>query len=92
MSHHGREDERPEPCGAECSQRYRQLQSALKVIRNIAFDDMKRNVGSVSVANKWLREQGLANGDTLVEEVHRERRAAELDAEIERLRAERAKL
>ena len=97
MSHHGREDE-VEECGAWCADNARKLCAAHKALETIASidpDEDYRNTRCATVrriADAWLVESGYPGVDELRERAKRERRAAELDAEIACLQAERVKL
>lgn len=88
MSHHGREyeDDR-EICGAVCSITSTNLKNAIEFIQAIAVDPTS---GHATRAAEFLERNGFDGPLRAARE--KKRRATELDAEIERLRAERAKL
>lgn len=94
MSHHGREDER-----AECTVDWHEANlnrygSAVELIKAIANRGAspKRDGGPAPhvLCDRWLEAHGFDCDASRKRQ--REQRAIELDAEIERLRAERAKL
>jgi hypothetical protein len=86
MSHHGREGE-VEACGRTCGETYRKLSKAVELITAIAFD---KKVDPSASCDTWLELNGYECEASRRKQ--RERRADQLDAEINRLRAERAKL
>jgi hypothetical protein len=97
VSHHGREDERE-----ECNVSWHEIHlnrygSAVELIKALAsgFGEDGHNgqfatTSPKQACNAWLERHGFDCEATRRRE--RERRAIEIDAEIERLRAERAKL
>jgi hypothetical protein len=91
MSHHGREDEREE-CGSAYRDTAHALRMAISVLQDVASGTWIPVDGRSVAENvdRWLAENGYDCPTT--RKNARERRAVELDAEIERLRAERAKL
>lgn len=94
MGHHGREDELPEPCGAECSRTALTLRDAVKLIERLALsgDGSTTALHMAQKCNDWLKERGMKHGDALFERVRNEERRAELDRRIEALKAERDSL
>lgn len=85
MSHHGRDDEREDECGLHCTR----LNSAVQLISQLARDEWV-HTAIAGHCDAWLERNGFECEAS--RRRRRERRASELDAEIERLRAERAKL
>ena len=71
-----------------------ELESAVELLKHIAtISERTHHVLSVRrMADDWLAEHGYESGEALRERAARTARAEQLDAEIERLRAERAKL
>jgi hypothetical protein len=70
------------------------LSDALECIRTIAVTGDRTHSPTMirAIADAWLDANGYESGEALRERRARIARAEELDAEIERLRAERAKL
>ena len=88
MSHHGREDEDRNECGLSCAQNANMLKSAVNLITALSKGVGLPNI--VSTCDAWLDSNGFDCAASRKRQ--RERRAEQLDAEIERLRKERAAL
>ncbi len=96
VSHHGREGEREE-CGQACQTRFAQLTSAIALIRAVADGVATARCTAYGghsdprkACDAWLERNGYECENS--RRRARERRADELDVEIARLRAERARL
>lgn len=94
MSHHGREGERE--TDRECRD-CNKLGRAIELIKALAnghgspATNSVFSTGSVEeICDKWLDDNGYESFASVRRQ--RERKAAELDAQIEKLKAERAKL
>lgn len=94
MSHHGREYEDDNRCDSTCAANFSKVQSAVALIAAIAKEggDRSRSGGPAPhvLCDRWLEANGYDCEASRRRQ--REQRAVQLDAEIERLRAERAKL
>ncbi len=93
MSHHGREGE-PRWTDDEAEDLSRKLNAALYLIGRIVECDVREHnaLSLQRMCDEWCSENGYENGEDRRARAGRNRRAEELDAEIARLRAERAKL
>lgn len=84
MSHHGREYEQ-EVCGSSCALTAQRLMSAVQLISDLSRGQSVEK--GPSLCDAWLESHGYACAAT--RKAERDRRAAELDAEIARLCKER---
>jgi hypothetical protein len=93
MSHHGREYE-DEKCDWRCSDNANKLSSAVELIKAITNAGLNPTRSGGTAAHircdRWLEANGFECEAT--RRAQRERRAIELDTEIERLRKERGAL